>query len=204
MCSLDGAVYVLGGQTRYCTNGKRTTNEAHRFDASTCRWTKLSPMREARSLFYAGAIGRKIYAVSGWVKPQSVTRTVEVYDPATDRWRYVYRLDRGVHEHAGCVVGGKLYISGGYKGPMNGHLDDLKAFDPDTTHHDMGEWTSLAPMQVRFLNFQSLVYHRVRAGWQGNTTYKGSLLPFCFELKKLTKDWVWGLQLVTIMLQWLE
>lgn len=56
-----------------------------------------------RSLFYMGVVRKKIYAVCGWLKPERVTTTVEVYDTCTNKWAMCKELKHGPHEHAGIL-----------------------------------------------------------------------------------------------------
>ena len=148
VCILRNDIYVIGGQTRYRNDGRYTTNEAYRFNTCIRKWQKLASMREPRSLFYCGVVAERIYAISGWIKPHTVTKTIEEYSPETNTWKYMHCIERGVHEHAGSVINDKIYISGGYKGPELGHLDTVRMFDPLIPEHDLGRWVNLAPMQV--------------------------------------------------------
>ncbi len=62
-------------------------------------------MKTARSLFYLGSMGGRLYAVGGWTAPDTVTKRVEFYNPAENTWTYVKSLNIGLHEHAGwCAV----------------------------------------------------------------------------------------------------
>ena len=58
-------------------------------------------MQTPRSLFYLGVLNRQVYAVAGWKAPNSVSRSVERYNPRQNKWQYVTSLDIGLHEHAG-------------------------------------------------------------------------------------------------------
>lgn len=63
-------------------------------------------MSKPRSLFYLGVLGGHIYAVCGWLGPNSVTKSVERYDVLTDSWNDAASVPLGLHEHAGlfCVL----------------------------------------------------------------------------------------------------
>ena len=61
-------------------------------------------MHVGRSLFHLGSAGGCLYAVCGWLGPETVTRTVERYDPQTDTWTMCHPLITGPHEHAGVIL----------------------------------------------------------------------------------------------------
>jgi N-acetylneuraminic acid mutarotase len=69
----------------------------------------------------AAMVDGKIYVVGGFEKPGlgnilnfAITPAVEVYDPTTDRWTSKAPLPVGLHHVGSGVVGGRLYIIGGY------------------------------------------------------------------------------------------
>ncbi len=76
--------------------------------AATGTWTTMAPMPTARAYTTSGAIGSKLYVVTG-----SLTTANEVYDATTDTWatKAPIPTDRG-GASAG-VIAGKLYIVGG-------------------------------------------------------------------------------------------
>ncbi|MEW6542439.1 MAG: kelch repeat-containing protein [Nitrospirota bacterium] len=84
-------------------------------------WQVLSPAPTKRTEVAAAAIGGKIYVVGGFDEPSlgnlpspTISRTVEEYDPATDRWTTKAPLPVGLH-HVGLVsLGDRLYLVGGY------------------------------------------------------------------------------------------
>lgn len=51
--------------------------------------------------------------LGGEVKGNKVTDSVEYYDPHTDTWTPITSLPRPRVDHASCVTGNRLYISGG-------------------------------------------------------------------------------------------
>lgn len=84
----------------------------------------------------AAAIGGRMYVAGG--APDSAGRTLEAYDPATDRWTALPPMPTGRNHLAGAAIGGKLYVVGG-RPPLT--LGVLELFDPST-----GRWESRAPM----------------------------------------------------------
>ena len=84
-------------------------------------WRTAAPVLTKRTEVVAAALDGKIYVVGGFEKPSlgnmmnfAITPSVEVYDPATDRWTSKAPLPVGLHHVGIGVVGGRLYVIGGY------------------------------------------------------------------------------------------
>lgn len=84
-------------------------------------WRTAAPMPTKRTEVAAAALDGKIYVVGGFEKPSlgnvmsfAITRSVEVYDPTTDRWTSKAPLPVGLHHVGIGVVHGRLYVVGGY------------------------------------------------------------------------------------------
>ncbi|MBH0178656.1 MAG: galactose oxidase [Nitrospira sp.] len=114
-------------------------------------WSTATPMPTKRTEVAVAALDGRIYVVGGFEKPSfgnlmslSITPSLETYDPATDRWSSKAPLPIGLH-HAGIgVVGGRLYVIGGYSRSMfsvRNPVATVYAYDPVTN-----TWTERAPM----------------------------------------------------------
>ncbi len=108
-------------------------------------------MPTKRTEVAAAAMDGKIYAVGGFEKPSlgnvmslAITPSVEVYDPATDRWTSKVPLPVGLHHVGIGVVNGRLYVIGGYA------KSGLSVWDPVATVYAYDpaadSWTERAPM----------------------------------------------------------
>jgi N-acetylneuraminic acid mutarotase len=97
------------------------------------------------------ALGGKIYVVGGFqqagvgnAKSSVITPSLEMYDPATDRWTSKAPLPVRLH-HAGMgVAGGRLYVVGGYTWSWFSiwkPVTSVYAYDPATDR-----WTERASM----------------------------------------------------------
>jgi N-acetylneuraminic acid mutarotase len=74
----------------------------------------------------------------------SITASVEVYDPITDRWASKASLPLGLHHVGIGVVGGRLYVIGGYTKSgftVWNPVATVYAYDPTTD-----SWAERAPM----------------------------------------------------------
>lgn len=114
-------------------------------------WHSAPPVPTKRTEVAAGTVFGKIYVVGGFERPSlgnvmnlAITSSVEEYDPATERWTSKTPLPVGLHHVGIGVVGGKLYVIGGYaqSGLSVWHpVATVYAYDPAT---DI--WTERSPM----------------------------------------------------------
>ena len=114
-------------------------------------WRTASPAPMKRTEVAAATVGAKIYVVGGFEQPSwgnvlnfAITPAVEEYDPAVDRWSTKASMPAGLHHVGIGVVGGRLYIIGGYKQSglsVWGPVDTVYAYDPATD-----AWSEGAPM----------------------------------------------------------
>ena len=95
-----------------------------------------TPMPSQRVDFAASAVNGKIYLIGGivwdeWPRNGKVLRTVEEYDPATNRWQHREGMRIGRSNLASSVVNGKIYAIGGsvQVGWKRKHVEQ---FDPAT------------------------------------------------------------------------
>jgi N-acetylneuraminic acid mutarotase len=110
-----------------------------------------APMPTKRTEVAAAALNGKIYVVGGFEKPSfgnvmnfAITPSVEVYDPATDQWTAKSPMPTGLHHVGIGVVGGRLYVIGGYsKSGLSvwNPAATVYAYDPATD-----SWTERASM----------------------------------------------------------
>ncbi len=85
-------------------------------------WISLAPLQQARQELAVAAANGKLYAIGG-IAGTAVLASVEEYDPATNRWRFVAPLPEPLHHSAAAVIDDIIYVIGGYR---------TLAFDPTT------------------------------------------------------------------------
>lgn len=85
-------------------------------------WHAAAPIPTKRTEAAAAALDGKIYVVGGFEKPSlgnvlnlAITPSVDVYDPATDRWASKAPMPVGLHHVGIGVVDRRLYVVGGYR-----------------------------------------------------------------------------------------
>lgn len=82
-------------------------------DTTQRGWQKMkAPPLGARQENNVLALGGRIYILAGFDGNRSVIKTMEVYDPATDKWSRAADLPEAMHHVNAAVVGNKIYILG--------------------------------------------------------------------------------------------
>ncbi len=71
-----------------------------RYDLWNNEWTRMSPMNTPRAWPACVVFDNKIYAIGGYNGTNRL-RSVEVYDPETDRWTYMNNMATC---RAGCAA----------------------------------------------------------------------------------------------------
>ena len=114
-------------------------------------WRTAVPMPTKRTEVAAAVVDGKIYVVGGFEKPSlgnmmnfAITPSVEMYDPLIDRWTAKAPLPVGLHHVGIGVVGGRLYVIGGYtKSGLSvwNSVATVYVYDPATDR-----WTERASM----------------------------------------------------------
>ncbi|HEV3378169.1 MAG TPA: kelch repeat-containing protein [Thermoleophilaceae bacterium] len=142
------AVYVIGGflAPREGEVAGEPTNRAWRYDLSQRRWRELPSMARARGGLTGGVIGGRIYAVAGGPNPfpedQPPTRTVEVFDIASERWSSAAPIPTPRHHAGAAALDGRLYVAGGRR-TGDYTMSSVERFDPRANR-----WERLAPLPL--------------------------------------------------------
>src|SRR5262245_33409994 len=98
-------------------------------------WSKAAPLAAGpRSELQAVSLDGKIYAIGGYSvvtrdgKPAVIPNSGvnEVYDPVTDSWRSLAAVPMGANHTGIAVLGGKIYVGGGFFG--TGHMMSTDSF----------------------------------------------------------------------------
>lgn len=78
-------------------------------------------MLERRTRFHADVLSDHIFSVGGGTLLGTLTRTVESYQPADNKWEFAAPFPVPIADHTGTVHKGVLYISGD-KANQNQHI----------------------------------------------------------------------------------
>ncbi|NWI31636.1 KLHL9 protein, partial [Sula dactylatra] len=113
---INDFLFVIGGQCKFDPMGKQPSNEVFRFDPRNSSWLQVASMLERRTRFHADVLSDRIFAVGGGTLLGTLTRTVELYQPADNKWEFAAPFPTPIADHAGTTHKGILYISGGFSG----------------------------------------------------------------------------------------
>lgn len=126
VASIGEKIYFVGGRVPTSAEAKHIsehadTSRAEALDLHSGRWTRIADAPSARNSAAGAVIGNKLYVVGGRQmvaqadgrsRPVNVA-TLEVYDPATDRWETRAPMPLAQGGLAAAAHDGKLYVFGG-------------------------------------------------------------------------------------------
>src|SRR5262249_61439616 len=76
----------------------------------------LAPRPSGRLEVAVAELKGLVFVIGGFKSGGEPVDTVEVYDPANDRWETGTPLPAPTHHAAAAVVDGRLFVAGGYGG----------------------------------------------------------------------------------------
>ena len=126
VASIGEKIYFVGGRVPTSAEAKHIsehadTSRAEALDLHSGRWTRIADAPSARNSAAGAVLGNKLYVVGGRQmvaqadgrsRPVNVA-TLEVYDPATDRWETRAPMPLAQGGLAAAAHDGKLYVFGG-------------------------------------------------------------------------------------------
>ena len=133
---VNGEIYAMGGigwppnrdpSGRYLSSLYLSTVEV--FNPKTNQWQERTEMSVPKAEHSTSVIDGKIYVMGGYLREGETYMTfstIEIYDPATDRWTQAPDMLMGKSGHTTEVVDGQIYIFGG--GPPT----SVHVYDPRT------------------------------------------------------------------------
>lgn len=116
---LNNELFIVGGAYDVCLK-EYIHPFGFRYYPLRDSWVSIAPIQLDRCRFSLNAVGKQhLYAVGGVVEVDDASEealsrisNVERYDIVTNTWSYMPCLMENRSQHAGVVVGDKLYISG--------------------------------------------------------------------------------------------
>ena len=117
--AVDGKIYVFGGWNQNKVRGIKQKKIVEVYDPETDTWERKRDMTSFRS-FGAAVVDGKVYAVGGSIfnefqRKWEATDIVEVYDPATDRWKKIGKMPAQPKRESfsTAVANDNIYVIGG-------------------------------------------------------------------------------------------
>jgi N-acetylneuraminic acid mutarotase len=136
--SINGIIYVAGGWGR-----DAPLSRVDAYKISTNTWSRVASLPAARGdVNGASVINNKLYVSGGTNRTGRQTRTLFVYDPATNQWTQKADMPRASCGGDQGVIGGQLYVyTGCYSKDNNGEV--FFRYNPSTN-----TWVKRAPPPV--------------------------------------------------------
>ncbi len=113
--------YAVSAMDTFGNTSLAAQTSAARF-FTTINWSSAAPAPLKRSEAFGAFANGKLYLFGGYYGDPNWTPTprADAYDPATNTWRRIANLPKGL-SHAGIAVdGGNIYIAGGYPTQADG------------------------------------------------------------------------------------
>jgi N-acetylneuraminic acid mutarotase len=141
----NGRLVALGGATGDASPFQTSAvPDVDIYDPATNSWTMGAPMPFPNYTLTAAALGGTVYVAGGYSHIQGFQQplaAVHAYDVAADSWTARAALPTPRGQAGAAVVGGTLYVAGGYCHTCGGNRSVVEAFDPTTN-----VWTSRASL----------------------------------------------------------
>ncbi|KAH8240418.1 hypothetical protein KR038_000372 [Drosophila bunnanda] len=189
---LNNELFIVGGAYDVCLK-----EYIHPFGFCYCplrnSWVTIAPIQLDRCRFSLNAVGKQhLYAVGGIVEHDDYSEeamrrisNVERYDIARNVWTFMPSLQENRSQHAGVVVGDKLYISGGIH--LANILASMWCFDTKAER-----WQELAPMPTPCCDHVLVaIDNRIYAcgGWHESLTESRVLVQHIYAYDIESNTW---------------
>jgi RNA polymerase sigma factor (sigma-70 family) len=158
---VNGKIYAIGG----ADNFGPCLSTVEEYDPVKDIWTKKADMPTARFNVSTIVMNGEIYAMGGIpviTRPWHALSTVEVYNPAKDKWTKKADMPTARNGHCTGAVNGKIYVIGGMLDEET-LFSTVEVYDPVTD-----KWMEKANMPTgRFTFSASVVDEKIYAigGW---------------------------------------
>jgi len=140
--SVNGKVYLLGGQTKAGGRGFRAAFDKRTFeyDPATDKRTEKAPMPRQRGGGAAAVVGHKIYVAGG--RPPAGA-WFSVYDTKSDTWEVLPDMPTQRNHLIAGAIDGKVYVAAGRFGPgfRSEQTAALEVYEPATR-----KWSARKPL----------------------------------------------------------
>ncbi|WDT80600.1 MAG: hypothetical protein MPW14_02050 [Candidatus Manganitrophus sp.] len=180
---LDGKIYIIGGHHPNATEGGPQTDPAfsfsERWSPGMKGWEEIAPMPTPRFAASAVVTHGQLWALGGVAfTPQGFNEydRIEIFDPKMGKWTVnSLKLPWGSAGQGACVVNGRLYIFGGFRGDEG--IGTHGAVYDSTSK----KWSELPPMPearaaMGIAVIDGTIY--LLGGWAKDRSVMGSVVAF--------------------------
>ena len=132
---VNGEIYAMGGRGWSGIQGESDPylSSIEVLNPKTNQWQEITEMPTPKTSHTASIVDGKIYVIGGYVQEGKRVKnlaTIEIYDPATDRWSQAPDMLIGRSGHTTEVIDGQIYIFGGDSNVAQGPLTSVEVYDP--------------------------------------------------------------------------
>ena len=132
---VNGEIYAMGGWgvSQIQDQPETILSSVEVFNLRRNRWQERTGMVAPKTSHTASVIDGKIYVMGGYFqegKEYKTLSTIEIYDPATDRWTQEPDMLIGKSGHTTAVIDGQIYIFGGDSNNFHDLLTSVEVYDP--------------------------------------------------------------------------
>ena len=139
------AIALLAACLCACTGSPAELPEVDELSAPVAEgeWGFRARLLQAFSELAVAEANGKLYLMGGYPSSRETTRTVQIYDIASNRWELGPPLPVPNNHGMAASVNGRIYLIGGQTSDISdvGYVDTVYELDPAT-----GAWTAKAPM----------------------------------------------------------
>jgi N-acetylneuraminic acid mutarotase len=136
-----GRLYLYGGNRQASGGTEPKSDRLYRYDPRRDRWKRLADAPSGRAAMAFVAIGPKLYAAGGYDSGDGQLRELAIYDIKRDRWRSGPDMPTGRNHVGAAALEGRMIVTGGRPGPVNGGLTTVESYDPRKRR-----WAKLPPL----------------------------------------------------------
>lgn len=129
-------------------------------------WTTHTPMPTGRAGLALVTYNGQIFAIGGVRANNKATRSVEIFDPATNSWREGASALEAIANIAGAVLNDKIYVPGGCTNEGEA-VDSMGIYDPQSDIWSQGPAMPAPRCGYGLAVFNNKLY--LFGGWNGQT-----------------------------------
>lgn len=141
------------------------------------QWVAHEAMPTKRAGLGLVAMANKLFAIGGVRDNNQATRSVEIYNPATNRWSEGAAKPTAAANIAGAAIDGKIYVPGGCTNEGNA-VTTFEIYDPQSDSWSKGPTLPEGRCAYGLAALNDKLY--LFGGWNGET-FEDTVLVYSFK-----------------------